>query len=76
MICLWNFNIFFIYEKGISFDDRSFHGADDGLNENTPLIDTQEQPYRPIRTTGFIIFHIILTVTSGIPSSYRYHFLL
>jgi len=36
--------------------------GDELPRENTPLIDSQEQPYRPIRTPGFIILHIILTV--------------
>jgi hypothetical protein len=44
------------------FDDRSFAAADEIAQENTPLIDSLEQPYRPIQTTGIIIIHIILTV--------------
>ncbi|CAF2463869.1 unnamed protein product [Rotaria sp. Silwood2] len=47
---------------GISFDDRSFTAADEVAHENTPLIDTLEQPYRAIRTTGFIAIHILLTI--------------
>ncbi|CAF3304157.1 unnamed protein product [Rotaria socialis] len=47
---------------GISFDDRSFTGADEVTQENTPLIDSIDQPYRPIRTTGFIVIHILLTM--------------
>ncbi|CAF1401479.1 unnamed protein product [Adineta ricciae] len=46
----------------MSFDDRSFTGADETTRENTPLIDHLEQPYRPIKTTGFIILHILLTI--------------
>ncbi|CAF3721474.1 unnamed protein product [Adineta steineri] len=48
--------------SGISFDDRSFAAADEGAHENTPLIDSLEQPYRPIRTTGFIVLHLLLTI--------------
>ncbi len=51
-----------MFLKGISFDDRSFTGADEAAHENTPLIDTQEQPYRPIKTPSFILLHILLTV--------------
>ncbi|CAF1372631.1 unnamed protein product [Adineta ricciae] len=46
----------------MSFDDRSFTGADETTRENTPLIDHLEPPYRPIKTTGFIILHILLTI--------------
>ena len=46
----------------MSFDDRSYTAADEPAQENTPLIDTADQPYRPIRTTGFIVLHIFLTV--------------
>jgi len=54
--------LLFRKQQGISFDDRSLNDGDELPRENTPLIDSQEQPYRPIRTPGFIILHIILTV--------------
>lgn len=46
----------------MSFDDRSFNAADEQPHDDTPLIDTLEKPYRPIRTTGFIVLHIFATV--------------
>lgn len=55
--------------KGISFDDRSITAADERTQENTPLIDSLEQPYRPIRTTGFIVLHILFTVDQQQESS-------
>ena len=44
----------------MSFDDRSFNTHDEIVHEDTPLVDSAEQPYRPIRTTGFIILHIFI----------------
>ena len=46
----------------MSFDDRSLPVADEEGHESAPLIDYPEQSYRPIRTTGFIVLHILLTV--------------
>jgi hypothetical protein len=46
----------------MSFDDRSFNAVDEVTQENTPLIVSLEQPYRPIQTTGFIVIHILFTV--------------
>ncbi len=46
----------------MSFDDRLLHIND----ENTPLIINTEQPYKPIRTTIFIILHILFMVEKKI----------
>ena len=52
--------MFFI--KGMTFDDRSMNVNDDVIQENTPLITNTEQHYRRIRTTAFIVIHILLVV--------------
>ena len=49
----------------MSFDDRVLPGPDDGAHENTPLIVTTEQPYRRIRTTAFIVIHMLVAVSRG-----------
>lgn len=47
---------------GMSFDDRFTNVNDEIAGENIPLIATTEQPYRVIRTTAFIVLHIILVI--------------
>ncbi|CAF2872012.1 unnamed protein product [Rotaria sp. Silwood2] len=46
----------------MSFEDRSMHAHDEIITENTPLIIGIEQHYRPIRTTTFIVIHILLVI--------------
>ncbi|CAF0894608.1 unnamed protein product [Rotaria sordida] len=46
----------------MSFEDRSIHINDEIITENTPLIMGIEKHYRPIRTTTFIIIHILLVI--------------
>ncbi|CAF4830670.1 unnamed protein product [Rotaria sp. Silwood1] len=46
----------------MSFEDRLIHANDEIITENTPLIIGIEQYYRPIRTTAFIIIHILLAI--------------
>ena len=46
----------------MSFDDRLGIINDEIMQDDTPLIVNIEQPYRPIRTTAVIVFHILFTV--------------
>jgi hypothetical protein len=46
----------------MSFDDRSVIINDDIIHDNTPLILNTQQEYRPIRTTIFILIHILSVV--------------
>lgn len=46
----------------MSFDDRTCIINDEALHDDTPLIVNTEQPYRPIRTTAFIVVHILFMV--------------
>lgn len=46
----------------MTFDDRSMNVNDDIIQENTPLIANTERSYRRIRTTAFIVIHILLVV--------------
>jgi hypothetical protein len=48
--------------KGMSFDDRSTNINEEIIQENTPLIASTEQYYRRIRTTAFIVIHILFMV--------------
>lgn len=57
------FNVKIYICQGMSFDDRFTNVNDEIAGENIPLIATTEQPYRVIRTTAFIVLHIILVVS-------------
>jgi hypothetical protein len=46
----------------MTFDDRSMNVNDDIIQETTPLIANTDQHYRRIRTTAFIVIHILLVV--------------
>jgi hypothetical protein len=46
----------------MSFDDRLVIINDDIIHDNTPLILNTQQEYRPIRTTIFILIHILSVV--------------
>jgi len=50
----------------MSFDDRSLNANDEIVHENTPLIVVSERQYRRIRTTIFIIIHILFVVKKEI----------
>ncbi|CAF1088274.1 unnamed protein product [Adineta steineri] len=47
---------------GMSFDDRLININEDVIQEDIPLIATTEQQYRRIRTTAFIIIHILFVI--------------
>jgi hypothetical protein len=46
----------------MTFDDRSMNVNDDIIQETTPLIANTDQHYRRIRTTAFIVIHILFVV--------------
>jgi hypothetical protein len=46
----------------MSFEDRLINANDELIQENTPLIINTEEPYRRIKTTTFIIIHILFVV--------------
>ncbi len=50
------------FKQGMSFDDRVSLINDEITHDRTPLILNTQQQYRPIRTTIFIIFHILFMV--------------
>jgi hypothetical protein len=54
--------------KGMSFDDRSTNINEEIIQENTPLIASTEQYYRRIRTTAFIVIHILFMVKRNLNS--------
>jgi hypothetical protein len=54
--------------KGMSFDDRSTNINEEIIQENTPLIASTEQYYRRIRTTSFIVIHILFMVKRNLNS--------
>ena len=61
--CAAKFPFFSSAYQGMSFDDRFTNVNDETSGENIPLIAATEQPYRAVRTTGFIVIHILFVVS-------------
>lgn len=54
----------------MSFDDRPMHINEENAHENAPLIANTEQSYRRIRTTAFIVIHILFVVKRNLYEKY------